>query len=69
MNTGIPFGVIPRGTANAFSVALGIPVPVVDACRNILGDNVRTVDGAMVNDIPMIYNHWRLVRSITNDTY
>lgn len=54
MGTGIPFGVIPRGTANAFSVALGIPVPLVDACRNILQGNVRTVDGAMCNDIPMI---------------
>lgn len=54
MGTGIPFGVIPRGTANAFSVALGIPVPVVEACRNILANNVLTVDGAMCNDIPMI---------------
>jgi len=54
MDTGIPFGVIPRGTANAFSVALGIPVPLDDACRIILADNVRTVDGAMCNDVPMI---------------
>lgn len=54
MGTGIPFGVIPRGTANAFSVALGIPVPVVGACRNILADHVRTVDGAKCNDVPMI---------------
>ena len=54
MGTGIPFGVIPRGTANAFSVALGIPIPVVDACRNIMDGTIRTIDGAMCNDVPMI---------------
>ena len=54
MSTGIPFAVIPRGTANAFSVALGIPIPVVDACRTILNGNVMTVDGAKCNDVPMI---------------
>lgn len=54
MGTGIPFGVIPRGTANAFSVALGIPIPVADACRNIIEGHILTVDGAMCNDMPMI---------------
>ena len=54
MGTGIPFGVIPRGTANAFSVALGIPIPIVDACHNILEHNVRIIDGAQCNDVPMI---------------
>jgi YegS/Rv2252/BmrU family lipid kinase len=54
MGTGIPFGVIPRGTANAFSVALDIPVEVDEACQNILNGHVLTVDGAMCNDIPMI---------------
>lgn len=54
MGSGIPFAVIPRGTANAFSVALGIPTGVKAACQNILAGNVRVVDGAMCNDIPMI---------------
>jgi len=54
MNTGIPFGVIPRGTANAFSVALGIPTDIRLACENLLEGNIRTVDGVMVNDTPMI---------------
>jgi len=54
MGTGIPFGVIPRGTANAFSVALGIPTDVKAACYNILQGAMRVVDGAMVNDVPMI---------------
>ena len=52
--TGIPFGVIPRGTANAFSVALNIPTEVRAACRNILKGNIRVIDGAMANDKPMI---------------
>ena len=54
MGTDVPFGVIPRGTANAFSVALGIPTGVEAACRNILKGHVRTVDGAYMNDTPMI---------------
>lgn len=54
MGTGIPFGVIPRGTANAFSMALGIPIPLVEACRNIIDATIRTIDGAMCNDVPMI---------------
>ena len=54
MGTGIPFGVIPRGTANAFSVALGIPVDIDEACQNLVNGHGLTVDGAMCNDIPMI---------------
>jgi len=54
MGSGVPFGIIPRGTANAFSVALDIPTEPRAACRNILKGNIRRVDGAMVNDMPMI---------------
>ena len=54
MGTGIPFGVVPRGTANAFSVALGIPTEVEAACHTILAGNVRVIDGAKCNDTPMI---------------
>mmetsp|Transcript_25301 Transcript_25301/g.59913 ORF Transcript_25301/g.59913 Transcript_25301/m.59913 type:complete len:553 (+) Transcript_25301:199-1857(+) len=54
MGTDVPFGVIPRGTANAFSVALGIPTGVEDACKNILKGHIRTVDGAYMNETPMI---------------
>ncbi|MCU0536079.1 MAG: methylglyoxal synthase [Hydrococcus sp. Prado102] len=38
INTGIPLGIIPRGTANAFAVALGIPGSPRNACQIILGD-------------------------------
>lgn len=56
ISTGIPLGVIPRGTANAFSVALGIPqlLPIRNACQVILAGNTRTVDVARCNGMPMI---------------
>ncbi|TVQ06617.1 MAG: YegS/Rv2252/BmrU family lipid kinase [Leptolyngbya sp. DLM2.Bin27] len=54
MNTGIPLGVIPRGTANAFSVGLGIPTNLRAACETILAGNTHVVDAARCNDIPMI---------------
>ncbi|MEO0869274.1 MAG: methylglyoxal synthase [Cyanobacteria bacterium J06642_11] len=54
METGIPLGVIPRGTANAFSVAMGIPTDLQQACEAIAAGNTRVVDAAYCNDIPMI---------------
>ena len=50
----IPLGIIPRGTANAFSVALGIPTGVKAACTNLLLGNLRRVDVAVCNERPMI---------------
>lgn len=54
IGTGIPLGVIPRGTANAFSVALGIPTDLKGACDTILTGTTRVVDAARCNNIPMI---------------
>ncbi|QQE65947.1 methylglyoxal synthase [Leptolyngbya sp. BL0902] len=54
METGIPLGIIPRGTANAFAVALGIPTGIQGACGTILAGNTRTVDIARCNGRPMI---------------
>ena len=54
MNTNIPLGIIPRGTANAFSVGLGIPTNLRAACETILAGNTHIIDGARCNDIPMI---------------
>lgn len=54
IGTGIPLGIIPRGTANAFSVALGIPTGLKAACENILTGNTCIVDAARCNDLPMI---------------
>ncbi|ABA24369.1 conserved hypothetical protein [Trichormus variabilis ATCC 29413] len=52
--TDIPLGIISRGTANAFAVALGIPDTIDAACRTILQGVTRNVDVAYCNDLPMI---------------
>jgi len=57
INTGIPLGVIPRGTANAFSMALGITQQINQlrrACEIILAGKIRTVDAARCNNLPLI---------------
>ncbi|GAB4461458.1 MAG: hypothetical protein OHK0037_10560 [Elainellaceae cyanobacterium] len=56
IGTGIPLGVIPKGTANAFAAALGLPsvFPIRNACQAIAGGYTRTVDVARCNGLPMI---------------
>ncbi len=56
IETDIPLGIIPRGTANAFATALGISAltPIRTACQIILGGNSRKVDAARCNGLPMI---------------
>lgn len=50
----IPLGIIARGTANAFAVALGIPTNLRAACELILSGMTRVVDAAQCNQHPMI---------------
>ncbi|MEX1316237.1 MAG: diacylglycerol kinase family protein [Synechococcaceae cyanobacterium] len=52
--TSIPLGVIPRGTANAFAAALGIPADLPGACRVLLAGHTRRLDTALCNDNPMV---------------
>jgi len=54
VGSNIPLGVIPRGTANAFASALGLPDTVEAACETILGGVTRVVDAARCNDLPMV---------------
>lgn len=54
LETGIPLGIIPRGTANAFAVALGLPTDLKQACETIAAGNTRMVDATYCNDIPMV---------------
>lgn len=54
IGTGIPLGVIPRGTANAFAMALGIPLEIKAACETILQGSTRPVDAAFCNGKPMV---------------
>ena len=53
----IPLGVIPRGTANAFGMALGITQQlgqIKHACEIILAGKTRTIDAAICNNLPLI---------------
>ncbi|MDF5706875.1 MAG: YegS/Rv2252/BmrU family lipid kinase [Nostoc sp. S4] len=50
----IPFGIISRGTANAFATALGIPDTIASACQTILHGGTRNVDVAYCNNLPMV---------------
>ena len=57
MRTNIPLGIIPRGTANAFAMALGIAQqiqPIRRACEIILAGKTRVVDAAFCNGLPLI---------------
>ncbi|MEM9218216.1 MAG: methylglyoxal synthase [Cyanobacteria bacterium P01_F01_bin.150] len=58
INTNIPLGIIPRGTANAFCQALGIATstvtPIRTACRIISEGYTQVVDAARCNNTPMI---------------
>ncbi|WP_414543199.1 YegS/Rv2252/BmrU family lipid kinase [Nostoc sp. CCY0012] len=54
VGTDIPFGIISRGTANAFAAALTIPDTIDAACQTILQGVTRRVDAAYCNGRPMV---------------
>ena len=57
IGTEIPLGVIPRGTANAFGMAMGIAQQINQlrrACEIILEGKTRTIDTARCNSLPLI---------------
>jgi diacylglycerol kinase (ATP) len=57
IGTDIPLGIVPRGTANAFAAAIGLPLgltPIRNACDVILAGNTRAVDAARCNGKPLI---------------
>lgn len=54
MKTGIPLGIIPRGTANAFASALELPTDVAAACDVIIHEQIKAIDGADCNGAPLI---------------
>ena len=57
IGTEIPLGIIPRGTANAFSMALNITQQIGQmrrACEIILAGKTRVVDAARCNNLPLI---------------
>jgi YegS/Rv2252/BmrU family lipid kinase len=54
VGTGVPLGIISRGTANAFATALGIPLAIEAACETILDGKTRVIDAADCNGKPMV---------------
>ena len=57
IGTDIPLGIIPRGTANAFAKALGIPSgfnPIQSACEVIIASHNYPIDVSRCNGLPMI---------------
>jgi YegS/Rv2252/BmrU family lipid kinase len=54
VGTDIAFGIISRGTANAFATALEIPDTIESACETILQGKTRKVDAAYCNGQPMV---------------
>jgi YegS/Rv2252/BmrU family lipid kinase len=54
IETDIPLGIIPRGTANAFAAALNIPDNIQLACEIILTGKTKKIDAARCNGKPMV---------------
>ncbi|MFM2314909.1 MAG: hypothetical protein RLZZ04_4185 [Cyanobacteriota bacterium] len=54
VETNIPVGAIPRGTANAFAAALGLPSTVEEACQMIKQGNIRKIDAGKCNGKSMV---------------
>jgi YegS/Rv2252/BmrU family lipid kinase len=52
IETGLPFGILPLGTANDLARSLGIPPDPVEAARIIAGVPPRPIDLGEVNGIP-----------------
>ncbi|MFB2896816.1 YegS/Rv2252/BmrU family lipid kinase [Aerosakkonemataceae cyanobacterium BLCC-F50] len=54
INSNVPLAVIPRGTANAFAVSMGIPTNIEAACQAILEGETRVISTALCNGQPML---------------
>ncbi|MDQ1080742.1 lipid kinase [Pseudoroseomonas cervicalis] len=52
MQTGLPFGILPLGTANDLARSLAIPPDPVEAARIIAGGETRRIDLGEVNGLP-----------------
>lgn len=49
IETGLPLGVVPLGTANDFARTLDLPTDLAEACRVIAAGHTRTIDVGQVN--------------------
>ena len=54
VGTGLPLGIIPRGTANAIAAAFGISDNIDEACATILEGIPRNIDVGSCNGKPLL---------------
>ena len=54
VGTGIPLGIVPRGTANAIAAAFGISDDLASACETILTGTPRQIDVGICNGKPLL---------------
>jgi YegS/Rv2252/BmrU family lipid kinase len=54
VGTGIPLGIVPRGTASSVATALGIPDDIEGSCAAIIGGRVQRIDTARCNGRVMV---------------
>ncbi len=54
LETGLPLGVLPLGTANDFAASLGLPSAIEEAAAVIVGGELRAVDVGVVNERPYL---------------